>query len=124
MSIPEQMQGLLKEEKLLPGISQCSLIGLTGVNLIAINSQKFIDVYLSLKLHQSRILANNNCKYSNAFFKCLYSPEIKSKVNKTLEDKKIQTHLKSENLSDEQIKEMIKFFKTLDEACENEDCNK
>lgn len=97
----------------------CHNFGTKGVEM---KGMSFLEIHLSLKLLKSSLSANDKCPISDHIFACLITPELKTVITKTLESKEVKTYLKGQKLSQTEIKEMIKFFKTVHKKCGPDDC--
>lgn len=86
---------------------------------ITFKEADFIDTYLKLSVLKTTFEADDKCQTIGAYFKCLYSPEVKEKVKSIVQDKSMKSHLKKKyKLSGKEVKNVLKFFETLDTSCE------
>lgn len=89
---------------------------------IDMKKMTFLEIHLALKVHQSSLISTNKCQDASAYFKCLGTPKVKKQITRSLKDKKMKEYLKHQQMKDEDIEGMIKYFKQLDKACENDAC--
>jgi hypothetical protein len=94
-----------------------------GHRFLEMKEKDFMETYLKLSILKSTFVADDRCQDVTAYFKCLYSPEVKENIDRILSDKGMKNFLKQKyNMKNKEAREVIKFFKTLDSSCEKNGC--
>jgi len=85
-----------------------------------IREQNFIDTYLLLSTARAVDASPEECSHINQYFTCLYSPEVKTRIEILLQEKDLNTHLqRGYTISKKQSDRIIKFYKDLKKKCED-----
>lgn len=83
----------------------------------------FMKAYLKLSVLQSTFIADDKCQDVGAYFKCLYTPEVKAELKKITEDKGMKKYLQRKyKIEKKQAREMLKFFEKLEKSCQKAEC--
>lgn len=94
-----------------------------GHRFLDLKNGDFMQAYLKLSILKSTFVADDKCQDLNTYLKCLYSPAVKSNVQRFLSDKKMNQYLqKRYDIKNKEAQEVIQFFKTLDRACGKNGC--
>lgn len=84
----------------------------------AVIRKDFMQTYVYLNWLSILGKTENQCSEINAFFKCLYDKKAKKLLRKVLEEKTTNDQLKVDyELSDLEVKEILRFFEELESAC-------
>lgn len=83
----------------------------------------FMKAYLKLSVLQSTFIADDKCQDVGAYFKCLYSPEVKEALQIVTKSKGMKKYLqKTYKIDKKEATEMLKFFDKLDKSCQKAEC--
>lgn len=94
-----------------------------GHRFLELKESDFMQAYLKLSILKSSFVADNKCQDLSTYLKCLYSPEVKGRVERFLSDKKMNYYLKKKyGIKSKEAKEIKKFFKHIDSACGKDGC--
>lgn len=84
----------------------------------------FYEIYISLSILRSTMIASDKCEKAHTYFKCFSTPELKEQVLKTLSDKANRKYLQEENkLKEKDLEEIKNFFMNLEKTCEKDACH-
>lgn len=94
-----------------------------GQNYLSLTDRDFMQAYLKLSIVKTSFKADDQCQDINAYFKCLYSDDVKEKLHSILQDKDMNKYLqKKYKINKQQAVKMLEFFKSIDKGCTGSDC--
>lgn len=94
-----------------------------GNRFLDLNQSDFMQTYLKLSILKSTFIADERCQSLESYLKCLNSTEVQENIQRVTEDEEVNQYLqKKYNIRPKEAREVIKFFKKLEQACGSHGC--
>lgn len=94
-----------------------------GNRFLDLNQSDFMQTYLKLSVLKSTFRADEKCQSLESYLKCLNNTEVQENIQRVTKDKEVRRYLqKKYDIKPREAKEVIDFFKKLDQACGSNGC--